>query len=244
MKKRLAQVVFLLVIGLSILWISGCTSGSGNKSEDKVTFNKEVFNKQIQGVAEYLSPNQGLSAMFDNNFIFIFGDSDTSMVCQKGIYTTSVDTVIFTTKYATNPELVGSVIRWSPRFLEGDNYKAVLFDDNGNITDEIFSVWKSKVDENTIRQLKKFEGSYDYVSQEGGGIILSGYMIYLTPSNGGAGPYKETNDTVTFNRLFCTNPDFIDTETTWVNLSKEGDTLNWAVINKTGEIRSKGQSLY
>jgi hypothetical protein len=100
------------------------------------------------------------------------------------------------------------------------------------------------VDENSIRQLKKFEGSYKYVSGPGGGIILSGYMLYLTQSNGGAGTYKENNDTVTFVRLFCTNPDLIGAETSWINESMAGDTLNWAVISETGEVISRGKSLY
>ena len=48
-----------------------------------------------------MTPYQGLAANFDNNFVFVFGDSDTTMFCQAGTYKTSGDTVIYTTQYAT-----------------------------------------------------------------------------------------------------------------------------------------------
>jgi hypothetical protein len=106
MKNCLTQGGFLFMVGVSLLFSSGCNSGSGSNTEDKVVFNQEAFDKQIQGVYEYLGPNQGLAANLENNFIFIFGDSDTTMVCQIGTYTTTGDTVIYTTRFATNPDLV------------------------------------------------------------------------------------------------------------------------------------------
>jgi hypothetical protein len=230
--------------GTFLLFSYSCNSGSENNTEEKVVFNQEAFDKQLQGVYEYLGPNQGLAANFENNFIFIFGDSDTTMVCQVGTYTTTGDTVVYTTRFASDPDLVGSSIKWSPRFMNNDSVKTIIFDDHGNITSEFYNTRKVKVVENTISQLKKFEGSYKYISNQGGGIILSGYMIYLTQSNGGAGTYEDKNDTVTFIRTFCTNPDLIGTETTWVNESIAGDTLNWAVINETGAVVSRGKSLY
>ena len=235
----------MFIVGASLLFSTGCNSGSGGNTEDKVAFNQEAFNKQIQGVYGYLDPNQGLSAIFDNNFLFVFGDTDTTMVCQGGTYTTTGDTVIYTTRFASSPELVGSVIRWSAQFMDNnDSVKVVLFDDDGNITQEFYNNRIVSVDENIVRQLKKFEGSYKYVSHQGGGIILSGYLIALGQSDGAAGTYVDTNDTVTFKYLFSTNPDLIGTEFTWVNESMAGDTLNWALINETGEVVSRGKSLY
>lgn len=243
MKRRILIVLRLtLIFGLFAAFTS-CNSGSKSKNKDKVAFNQETFNQKIQGVFEYLPPNQGIAANFDNNFIFVFGDSDTTMVCQAGTYITIADTVICTTQYASNPELEGSVIRWSADFADSDSIKVVLFDDNGNIIQELYNSRIATVDENSITQLKKFEGSYKYLSSQGKGILISGYGIYMT-SNGGAGTYTENNDTVTFKRLFSTEPDLIGTVTTWVNESRTGDTLNWAVINNNGEIRSRGKSLY
>ncbi|WP_340114052.1 hypothetical protein [Maribellus mangrovi] len=240
--KRKFLLVLTLGVALLVTYTS-CNLKSGNKTEEKATFNQEVFNQQIQGVLEYLPPNQGLAANFDNHFIFIFGDSDSTMVSQMGTYKTTGDTVIYTTLYSSNPELVGTVIRWSADFTNSDSIKVVIFDESGNISMELYNRWKAKLDDNTISQLKKFEGSYKYASGRGGGIILSGYGIYITQS-GGAGIYEEKNDTVIFKRLFSTDPELIGTELTWVNESRTGDTLNWAVINKTGEVVSTGQSLY
>lgn len=240
MKRKILSVITLtLSVGIFMTLIN-CNSGSGNKAE----FDQKAFNEQIQGVFEYLRPNQGLSINFDNHFIFVYGDSDTSMVCQAGTCTVSRDTVIFTAQYASNPELVGTSIRWSARFMNNDSIQCFIFDDSGNITMEFYSKRLVNVDENIVTQMKKFEGSYNYVSGYGGGIILSGYMVYITQSNGGAGTYEEINDTVTFKRLFSTDPELIGAETTWVNESRTGDTLNWAVVNKTGEVRSRGKSLY
>jgi len=241
-RKILTALTLTLTLGL-FMAITSCNTGSGNKTENKAAFSQETFSQQIQGVFAYMTPYQGLAANFDNNFVFVFGDSDTTMFCQAGTYKTSGDTVIYTTQYATIPELVGSVIRWSADFTDSDSIKIVLFDERGNITQEFLNARKFEVDENTTSQLKKFEGSYKYASGQGGGILLSGYGVYIT-SNGGAGTYTENNDTVTFTRSFSTDPDLIGGVTTWVNESRIGDTLNWAVINKTGEIVSRGQSLY
>lgn len=240
-RKILTALTLTITVGLFMAFTS-CNSGSGNTG-DKAAFDQEAFNEQIQGVFEYLSPHQGLSANFDGNFIFIFGDSDSTMACHGGTYTITKDTVIYTTRFASSPELVGTIIRWSARFMDNDSIKFFLFDDSGNITMEFYDKRLATVDENMLSQLKKFEGSYKYVSGEGGGILLSGYGLYIT-SNGGAGTYTENNDTVTFKRLFSTEPNLIGTKITWVNESRTGDTLNWAVINNKGEAHSRGKSLY
>ena len=245
MKRKILTVISLtLTVGLFVIF-SSCNSGSKSRSvSDTKEFNPEVYKEQLQGVWAYLPPYQGMSAMLDNHFIFVFGDSDTSMFCQSGTFITSGDTVIYTTQYSSNPELVGTSIKWSAHFLDNDSVKTIIYDDERNIINELYNIRKAKVDENTVSQMKKFEGSYKYVSGYGGGIILSGYMVYITQSNGGAGTYIEKNDTVTFKRLFSADPELIGAETTWVNESRNGDTLNWATINDAGKVKSRGQSVY
>jgi len=249
MKKELLKGIALLTMSGLFMFTTSCNSVSKSKTGDKGAFNQEAFNEQIQGVWQYLSPNQGYSAAYNNKFIFIFGDSDSTMVCQAGTYTTSGDTVIYTTQYASNPELIGSVIRWSPRFTGNDIFKFVLFDDKGNITNEISNSWKAHVDETTISNLREFEGSYNYLPPGvGAGILLSGYFLYVGGSVNAAGgdvfTYSYRNDTVTCKSIFSTHPETSMTDLRFISESMSGDTLSWASINDKGEIRSRGKSLY
>ena len=249
MKKVVVQGLFIAgIIGL-IFNFSSCNSSSKSKNSEEVEFDQEAYDNQLQGVFEYLPPNQGMSAMFDNHFIFVFGDSDATMVCQGGTYTTSGDKVEFTTQYASNPELVGSIINWSPVFMDNDSLKTILFDADGNISSEFYNIRKVKVDEQTINQMKEWEGVYRYPAPANAmGIVFGGYILYGGQMGSGvsgtAAKYEQNNDTVKVKRLFTLDPSKKGTEFRWINESMNGDTLNWATINNAGEVLSRGKSVY
>ena len=247
-RKLLKGLSFFVILGLFMTFTS-CNSGSKSKTEDKADFNQEAYDQQIQGVFEYLSPNQGLSVNYDKHFIFIFGNSDTSMVCQAGSYTVSRDTVIFTTQYATDPELVGTSIKWSAPFTDNDSIKFFLFDDSGNITFEFYSKRLVKVDENIVSQMKDIEGFYQYAAPNRGlSTMLGGYYIYLYGQPDGemiaqAGKYKVDKDKTTCKNHFATNPQLIGVESDWIKKSVIGNTLTWVTIDDKGEITSTGKSV-
>lgn len=247
-RKILTTLTLAFAVGLFITF-SSCNSGSKNKTETKAAFNKEAYNSQLQGIFAYLPPNQGMSAMLDNHFIFVFGDSDTTMVCQAGTFETFEDTVIYTTEYSSNPELVGSIIKWSAVFMDNDSLKTIIFDDNGNITTELYNIRKVKVDEQMLSQMKDWEGVYKYLlPRKAMGMNFGGYILYGgqigSGVSGTAATYENNNDTITVKRLFALDPSKKGEGFRWINESMNGDTLNWATINNAGEILSRGQSVY
>ncbi|GEM_PF-706591 len=247
-RKILAALSLTLTVGLFVTFTS-CNSSSKKQTKEEVTFNQEDYNKQLQGVFEYLPPNQGMSAMFGNHFIFVFGDSDTTMVCQGGTYTVSGEKVVYTTEYASDPELVGSTIKWSAQFLKDDNVKTIIYDDERNIINELYNIRKVKVDEQMLSQMKDWEGVYKYLlPRKAMGINFGGYIIaggqMGSEASGTAATYEHKNDTVTVKRLFALDPGKKGKGFRWVNESMSGDTLNWATINSSGEVMSRGQSVY
>lgn len=262
MKKELLQVLFL--IGLSCLFFTftGCNSGSKNQTNEEVAFNQETFDKQIQGVYKYGAPYQGISTIFDNHFIFVFGDSDTTMFCQGGTYTASGDTVTYTTKYSSNPEFIGTTITWTADFMGEDSIKVTIFDDNakgeikdnlrdegGTILSELYNIRIAKVDEQAVSQMMEWEGVYTYTPpRKAMGIVFGGYILYGgqigSGASGTAATYEHKNDTVTVKRLYTLDPNKKGTGFRWINESINGDTLNWATINNADEIMSRGKSVY
>ena len=120
---------------------------------------------------------------------------------------------------------------------------------NGNIEQTVKGVRKVEANEKLKKQIKDFEGFFQYTTAlQGQSAMLGGYYIYLAGNsdstmNAHGGTYKYDNNTITNTKKYSTDPQPTLGEFRWINKSETSDTLHWAVINASNEITSSGKSV-
>ncbi|MBK3516119.1 hypothetical protein [Carboxylicivirga marina] len=248
MKEQLSAGRFLFLICLTSICLAACNPGS-NKAKKNQTSSPQQGHliAKIEGVFEYLTPNQGIAIMLKGRYIYIYSESDDNMYCHSGIYKTSGEIITNTILFSPKSEDIGKSFQWKVLSLSGDTLLAAVLDDDGNIVNKVRSLKKVAADDHLIQQMNEFEGTFNYVPPlTGQGIMLQGYYVYMANDNEGnnmghGGTYIQNQDTFTNMKLYNINKT-INSELRWIGKMKE-DTIVWAVINDANQKTWQGYSL-
>ncbi len=88
----------------------------------------------IEGFFQYLPPNQGISTNLAGYYIFLFGQSNDTMIANAGTYKNQNDTITCQYLFSTDPQLVGGEFRWINPSTVGATFTYAVLDDMGEIT--------------------------------------------------------------------------------------------------------------
>lgn len=244
-RKLIQKLGFLLVIGLMI-----CSSSCQNKAkEDTTTFDQASYNEQVEGVYEYTNPYQGFIIMINNHYLFMFGETDSTMTCHAGGYEIDHDTIMHHIQFASDPERVGISFKWKSERLTGDTILATAFDAEGNVDYTLKLIKKVDANIDNLNFVNSYDGVFQYLPpRQGLGIDFEGYWVYLggrtdTTMYAHAGTYTESNDTITNSILFALNHKRVGSQIRWTSEAIQGDTLQWFTFKESGEISATGYSL-
>ncbi|TRX72537.1 hypothetical protein [Carboxylicivirga sp. M1479] len=152
MKEQLSAGRFLFLICLTSICLAACNPGS-NKAEKNQTSSPQQDHQiaEIEGVFEYIAPNQGIAIMLKGRYIYIYGESDDSMYCHSGIYKTSGEIITNTILFAPKAEDVGRSFQWKVLSLSGKTLLAAILDADGNILHKVRSLQKVVADDQLIK---------------------------------------------------------------------------------------------
>lgn len=249
MKKILITSVKTILLVNILLSTNSCNFGAKESETDNAAFDQEAFNTLVQGVYEYTAPLRGYAIMVNGHYIFVYGNSDTTMISHGGTYEIASDTVTIKILFATNTGLSGGSFQFTAEALEADSVLSTVFDAEGNASYTVKT--KKLVDatnENTT-SYKPYEGVFQYIDPlQGLAIGFEGYYIYLggstdTTMDFNSGTYTVENDILTNTNEYALDPMAIGTTMRWTPGQGEGDTLLYHILDDAGEVISTGRSL-
>ena len=249
MEKTLFKGFSAMAAVCVLCYTSSCNSGSKNQNETDSSFNQEAYTEQVEGVYEYLPPYQGYAIMINGRYVFMFGQSDSTMYCHAGTYEISGDTITNKVLHAFNPEQRGNTFSWMSKLLPGDTIVVNGIDSDGNITQTVKSIKKINANKTNLSAMKDYEGIFQYFDLlQGQAILFGGYYAFLygnsdTTMYAHAGTYKSLNDTITNKILFAKNPETMGSEFRWTSESIIGDTATYVIVDNQGKEVDRGRSL-
>lgn len=95
--------------------------------------------KDFEGFYQYFSPLHGLSVCLDGYYIFLFGESDSTLSVNAGTYENYNDTILSKYLFSTDPQLVGGEFNWVNQSFVRDTLTYALL----NEAKEISSIGQS-----------------------------------------------------------------------------------------------------
>ena len=239
MKNQFTKFV-AFAVALSLLL--SCNQ-SVNQNETEISNEQKAFNELFQGVFEYTFPHKGLAMIFNNHFIFIINNTDTTMVSRAGTCSVSGDTVTYQIEYASKKKLNGQTFSFKITDIEKDTIIAQIINPFGELSEKYEHVRLTKVKKENLEN-----AVYEYLApMQGKAMMLGNNFLYLGGVSDSTmvahgGSYTLKTDTFTNKILYATYPFQEGSEFKW-SYQSAGDTMLWTTYKNDGKISSQGKSL-